>query len=127
MSDYDFILKNDIPDCSKACLRCDVSCPVNDCRQWIDYEEDHNCAAIAVGKNGSMSLREIAERMQVSFVRIKQIEDKALIKLKKGLMREFDVRGDAIREFILVAFGGFSSKSQNSVSKTKNRKQKTRE
>jgi len=73
---------------------------------WIDYEEDNNCTAIAAKKNGSMSLREIADRMGVSFVRIKQIEDKALVKLRKGLAREFSLRGEDLRKFFMTAFPG---------------------
>tara|TARA_B100000131_G_C18032031_1_gene578866 strand:- start:148 stop:312 length:165 start_codon:yes stop_codon:yes gene_type:complete len=49
---------------------------------WIDYEEDLNCANISIAKNGSMTLRQIAEREGVSFVRIQQIEKKALKRLK---------------------------------------------
>ena len=111
MNDYEFLLKSSIPDCSKACLRCDVTCPISDCRQWIDYEEDLNCTAIAVKKNGSMSLREVADRMHVSFVRIKQIEDKTLIKIKKRLAKRFSFRGEELREFLLTAFGAYSGKS----------------
>ena len=33
------------------------------------------------GKNGKMSLRETADRLGVSFVRVKQIQDKAVEKL----------------------------------------------
>jgi hypothetical protein len=73
---------------------------------WIDYEEDNNCTAIAVEKNGSMSLREIADRMGVSFVRIKQVEDKALVKLRKGMAREFSLRGEDLRKFFITAFSG---------------------
>jgi len=44
---------------------------------WMDYKEDLNCTLIAVEKHGKMTLREVAKRMGVSFVRIKQIQDKA--------------------------------------------------
>ena len=65
--------------------KCDVSCEKKECRQWIDYEDDLNCTIIAVNKNNSepMTLREVGERIGVSFVRIKQIEDKILAKLTK--------------------------------------------
>ena len=116
MKDYEFLLKSNIPECSKACLKCDVSCPIDDCRMWIDYEEDNNCTAIAAKKNGSMSLREVADRMHVSFVRIKQVEDKALIKIKKRLAKRFSFRGEELREFLLTAFGAYAGKSS-----TKNR------
>ena len=40
---------------------------------------------ISIYKNGSLSLREVAEREGLSFARIKQIQDKALVKLKKKI------------------------------------------
>ena len=40
---------------------------------------------ISIYKNGPLSLREVAEREGLSFARIKQIQDKALVKLKKRL------------------------------------------
>ena len=42
-------------------------CKEKSCRYWIDYKEDNNCSLIT----------------GVSYVRIKQIEDKAILKLKK--------------------------------------------
>lgn len=68
--------------CSEACVKYKVSCPAKDCRYWIDYEEDLNCTLIAVKKNGSMTLRQVSDRIGVSFVRVKQIEDKLKKKLK---------------------------------------------
>tara|TARA_R110002153_G_scaffold1580_16_gene8140 strand:+ start:3325 stop:3477 length:153 start_codon:yes stop_codon:yes gene_type:complete len=38
---------------------------------------------IAVQKNGAMTLREIGDRLGVSFVRVKQIESEILKKLDK--------------------------------------------
>jgi len=69
--------------CSETCVKYEVSCPVTDCRYWIDYEEDLNCTFIAVKKNGAMTLRQISDRIGVSFVRVKQIEDKLKEKLKR--------------------------------------------
>ena len=65
--------------------KCGVSCDEKDCRQWIDYEDDLNCTIIAVNNNNEapMTLREVGDRVGVSFVRIKQIEDKILGKLTK--------------------------------------------
>jgi DNA-directed RNA polymerase sigma subunit (sigma70/sigma32) len=40
---------------------------------------------ISIYENGALSLREIAKREGLSFARIKQIQDKALVKLKKRL------------------------------------------
>ena len=59
---------------NKPCQECK-------CRQWLDYEDDLNCTLVAVRKNGKMSLRETADRLGVSFVRVKQIQDKAVEKL----------------------------------------------
>ena len=84
-------------ECCKCCEKHQVSCPVKDCKYWINYEEDMNCTLIAVDKHGNLTLREVADRMGVSFVRIKQIEDKATKKLfannlsmKKYLLKDRD-------------------------------------
>jgi|TARA_Y100000296_G_scaffold41248_1_gene47544 hypothetical protein len=72
-------------ECAETCVKHDVACPVEDCRLWIKYDEDLNCTDIAVAKHGKMTLREISERIGVSFVRIKQIEDGLKIKMKKRI------------------------------------------
>ena len=69
--------------CSKLCIHHDVSCPNEDCRYWINFSDDLNCSFIAIKKHGAMTLREVARRTGVSFVRIKQIEKAALAKIKK--------------------------------------------
>tara|TARA_A100001515_G_scaffold130502_1_gene117769 strand:+ start:312 stop:548 length:237 start_codon:yes stop_codon:yes gene_type:complete len=71
--------------CAIAIVKNDVSCPCKDCRLWIDYEEDLNCTLVAVEKTKCMTLREIADRMGISFVRVKQIQDIAYPKLLKKL------------------------------------------
>jgi hypothetical protein len=65
-------------ECSKCCIKNKVSCPVEDCENWLDYEDDLNCMQIAIKKNKTMTLREIAERLGLSFVRVKQIQDRAI-------------------------------------------------
>tara|TARA_R100000008_G_C3547331_1_gene148320 strand:+ start:490 stop:714 length:225 start_codon:yes stop_codon:yes gene_type:complete len=70
-------------ECAKKCCELDVSCPVKDCRYWIDYEDDRNCTNIAIDKHGSMKLREIADRLGLTPARVQQIEKGALNKLKK--------------------------------------------
>ena len=70
-------------ECAKKCSELNVSCPVKDCRLWIDYEEDFNCVNIAIDKNGAMKLRQVAERCGVTTARAQQIEKAALPKLKK--------------------------------------------
>jgi len=69
--------------CLDKCIELDVSCPVCECRAWIDSEEEFNCIHEAVAAAGGMTLREVAKRLGVSFVRVKQIEDKAIKKLGK--------------------------------------------
>lgn len=65
------------------CLK-DGNCQ-KECRQYIDYPDEHNCTLVSVEVNGEMSLREIAERIGVTHVRIMQIEKKALEKLRKRM------------------------------------------
>ena len=74
-------------ECAKLCKKLDVSCPNTDCRMNLDYEDDLNCTLIAVEEHGAMTLREIAPRLGVSFVRVKQIEDVIMKKMRKK-MRE---------------------------------------
>jgi len=66
--------------CVFSCLESNKLCKNKDCRYWIDFGEDLNCAFIAIEKNGEMTLREVSERLGISFVRVKQIQDKALKK-----------------------------------------------
>ena len=58
-------------------------------RCWIDYPEDENCIHVAIAKNGTMTLEEVAKRIGVSLVRISQIEKQALKKLNKRI--KFDL------------------------------------
>jgi len=71
--------------CVKLCREKDVACPNKDCRYWIDYKDDLNCTHETIYKHGSMTLREIAKREGLSFVRIQQIEKQALKKIKKRI------------------------------------------
>jgi len=58
---------------------------------WLDYEEDLNCTLIAVDRHGAMTLRETGDRLGISFVRVKQIQDVALGKLlaKNTKLKDF--------------------------------------
>ena len=69
-------------ECSRKCMKSKKACQQKDCRLWIDFSSEQNCALVSVYENGPMTLREIAEREHLSFARIKQIETKALKKLK---------------------------------------------
>ena len=68
--------------CLKTCKHLNVECPVDECRNWIDYPKDLNCVLESVNKNGPMTLREVGDRLGLSYVRVKQIEDKLLKKIK---------------------------------------------
>tara|TARA_R100001082_G_C4238530_1_gene106318 strand:+ start:66 stop:335 length:270 start_codon:yes stop_codon:yes gene_type:complete len=80
--------------CYKQCESANESCKEKGCRLWIDYENDLNCTMVAVNSHpeGNMTLREVADRIGVSFVRIKQIEEKALNKL--------GITGKGLRKFL---------------------------
>lgn len=54
------------------------------CRYWIDYPQEKNCCLYSIEKNGPMSLREVADRLKISYVRVKQIEDELLAKIKNS-------------------------------------------
>jgi len=75
-------MKENLLKCSQECVDTRKSCGVNECRLWIDFKEDHNCCLISIYEHGSMTLREVAKRLGISFARVKQIETKALKKLK---------------------------------------------
>ena len=78
---------NGLLNCSKKCRELKTNCPVKDCKHWIEYKEEYNCALVSIYENGPMTLRQIAERLHLSFARIKQIETKAMAKIRK---RAFD-------------------------------------
>ena len=70
-------------NCTRKCVELNTECPNSDCKHWIDYPNENNCSLVSINKHGSMTLRQIAERLHLSFARIKQIETKALSKIKK--------------------------------------------
>ena len=70
-------------------------CQDCECRQWIDYEDDLNCTLIAAEKHGPMTLREVGDRLGISFVRVKQLQDAALAKIaaKNTRLKDFSDSG----------------------------------
>ena len=86
----DNVEKDNYPACSKKCIEYNVSCPKENssCRMWMDHEDDMNCTHIAVINNGRMTLREIAERLDISYVRVCQIESATKKKVYRGLSTE---------------------------------------
>jgi len=69
-------------ECSRRCMKKKKGCKEKECRLWIDFPDEYNCTLVSVYENGPMTLREVAERHGISFARVKQIETKALKKLK---------------------------------------------
>jgi|TARA_R100001086_G_scaffold101454_1_gene50878 DNA-directed RNA polymerase sigma subunit (sigma70/sigma32) len=53
----------------------------------MKYEADSNCSIVCANKNPhGLTLRDVADRLQISFPRVKQIQDKAMEKAaKRGL------------------------------------------
>ena len=74
--------------CAKECYIKQKSCEQQDCRLHIEYHQDLNCTMIAVKKHGPMTLEQIGHRHQISTVRVKQLLDSTLGKLKKTLLKE---------------------------------------
>ena len=76
-------MKDGMRMCSRMCKELNVKCDQKDCRMWIEYPEDNNCTLISIYENGNMTLREVGKRLGISFARVKQIEEKALTKLRR--------------------------------------------
>lgn len=68
-------------ECLKTCYKLNVACPIEECKHWINYKKDKNCIFEAIDNNGMMTLRETADRLGISYVRVKQIQDKAMKKI----------------------------------------------
>ena len=73
------------PTCFEVHERWELECDKTDCRNWMNFAADLNCAVVCARKNDNgLSLREVADRMGVSFPRISQIEHGAFNKLKSA-------------------------------------------
>ncbi len=71
--------------CAAECMVKDKDCQKCECRHWIDFKEDRNCSQISILKHGRMTLDEISKRLNLSIVRISQIEKQALTKVRKRI------------------------------------------
>ena len=87
--------------CIKECREKCKACKVQECRMWIDYPADLNCTYETINKNNNLSLRDVAKRLGISFVRVKQLEDKALGKLMKALKKETSLNEEYLRELLI--------------------------
>ena len=80
-------------ECVSVCEKHDVSCPNSGCKHWMNYEEDLNCSLVTVDRHPEgLTLREIGERLGISFVRVCQIERAAAQKLKKRIEKPVSVK-----------------------------------
>ena len=79
-----------LTQCARTCKKHKMACHLKECKMWVDYPEDQNCTLVAIYNNDQkpMTLRQIAERLHISFARVKQIETKAFAKLKKHLIEK---------------------------------------
>ena len=75
--------KDGLRHCARKCIKNKKQCQQSDCRMWIDFKKEFNCCLISIYENEKLTLREVGERLGISFARVKQIESKALNRLKK--------------------------------------------
>tara|TARA_R110000824_G_scaffold161972_4_gene337502 strand:- start:1057 stop:1356 length:300 start_codon:yes stop_codon:yes gene_type:complete len=71
-----------LPDCAKECFNKKKKCRRKSCKYWIKYGEEFNCSLISIALNGSMTLQQTGDRLGISAVRVKQIQDKVIKKIK---------------------------------------------
>jgi len=74
-------------ECAAECVKQNKKCKNKECRLWIKHKDDHNCSLIAIDRNGEMTLHQVGERLDISYVRVKQIQDIAIKKIDKEEMR----------------------------------------
>ena len=74
--------------CASECVKGNKKCKNEECRLWMDHREDLNCSLIAIERHGAMTLYQVADRLKMSYVRIKQIQDAAIKKIDKEEMRD---------------------------------------
>ncbi len=67
--------------CLQSCKELNTACPITECRYWIEYPDENNCVFETVAVSGALTLRETADRLGISYVRVKQIQDNALKKI----------------------------------------------
>jgi hypothetical protein len=79
-------MKDGLRECSRDCIKRKKQCSRGDCKFWISYPEEYNCCLVSIYENGPMTLRQVGDRIGLSFARIKQIETIALKKMKKNTL-----------------------------------------
>lgn len=73
-------------ECARECCSSNTACGEEECRMWISHEEDYNCILVSIEKHGELTLHQVSERLGISHVRVKQIQEKAVSKLHKRLL-----------------------------------------
>jgi|TARA_R110000824_G_scaffold20034_1_gene76293 hypothetical protein len=68
--------------CKEDIISQQIPCTNTECRKWMNYDKDLNCCLVSVERHGNLTLVQVAERLGVSHVRIKQIQDKALERIR---------------------------------------------
>jgi hypothetical protein len=68
--------------CSRIYDNEDEICNEKECKFWIDFEEECNCMNVSIKRNGNMTLDEVGLRLGISHVRVKQIQDRSMNKMK---------------------------------------------
>ena len=67
---------------------------------WIDYEQDKNCCLVSIeekGKDGSdkgLTLHEVADRLKINYLKVRQIEINAIRKLSTRRDLKNAVKGE---------------------------------
>ena len=80
--------------CAETCLEKNERCKEKSCKLWINYDKDLNCVEIAVKKNGAMTLKQTADRLDLSYARVAQIEKEAIKKAIKKLPKDYFTKKD---------------------------------
>jgi len=75
--------------CMSQCILKNRGCGNNECRHWVNYEEDFNCTLVSVKENGDMTLSEISERTGSSVYEVRETLKKALRRIKFNFDKEF--------------------------------------
>jgi hypothetical protein len=75
--------------CLKACIDFEVSCPNNDCRNWIYSEKHLNCVFKIIEANPEgMDLEEIGNVLCISKQAVFQIEEKAIRHIRPLILKK---------------------------------------
>ena len=72
--------------CTDECRSERSPCKKETCRYWIKFENDLNCSLISAEEHGPMTLEEVSQRLNLTVVRVKQIQDEAFNKMKKRIL-----------------------------------------